>query len=81
MFLKIVAITLLFVFAIGVYGCGRKTPTDAVKNYLEEVKKGSNADISSMLNETLDKEEKKDDSLAKLLANIDPSAFGTESNK
>ncbi|EQB87966.1 hypothetical protein J2Z44_000374 [Clostridium punense] len=57
---KAVLFILLLTFSVGVYGCSSKTPSNSVKNYLEEVKKGENTDFSKLLNETLDKAKKEE---------------------
>ena len=55
---KIISIMLLAVLITGVYGCGSKSPSNVVKNYFEELKKGQNADFSAMLNDSLKSAEK-----------------------
>ena len=68
---KLTAIMLLFVLVAGVYGCGAKKPSDVVTTYLEEIKKGNSEEIGKLLNNTLDKSEKKettyDESFKKLM--------------
>lgn len=57
---KALCITIAFILLIGVCGCAeKKTPSNMVKNYLEEVKKGENASFSKLLNENIDKEKGK----------------------
>ncbi|AIY78946.1 DUF4878 domain-containing protein [Clostridium botulinum] len=57
---KVLSITLVFILLSGICGCAEKqTPSNMVKNYLEEVKKGENADFSKLLNENLEKEDGK----------------------
>lgn len=60
--IKIISIMMICMLSVGMYGCGTKSPSDTVKIYFDEVKKGESADFSSILNETLDKEEKHEDS-------------------
>ena len=50
---KIVSIMLLFVLILGVYGCGSKSPSNVVKTYFEELKKGTNGDFAKMLDNSL----------------------------
>ncbi|EQB87899.1 hypothetical protein J2Z44_001275 [Clostridium punense] len=57
-FKKVVLFIMLITMTIAVYGCSSKTPSNSVKNYLEEVKKGENADFSKLLNQTLAKAKK-----------------------
>lgn len=57
-FKKIVSMMLLLVMIVGVYGCGSKSPSNVVKTYFEELKKGTNADFSNMLNSSLQSAEK-----------------------
>ncbi|AOR23862.2 DUF4878 domain-containing protein [Clostridium taeniosporum] len=57
---KLLSITLVFMLLAGVCGCAeKKTPTNTVKNYLEQVKKGENADFSKLLNKNIEKEDEK----------------------
>ncbi|NFO55931.1 DUF4878 domain-containing protein [Clostridium botulinum] len=56
---KILPIIVLFALIIGIYGCGTQSPTNVVKSYLEEVKKGENSDFTNLLNDKLDKTEDK----------------------
>lgn len=58
---KVVLFIILISFSVGVYGCSSKTPSNSVKNYLEEVKKGENADFSKLLTQTLDKAKNKEE--------------------
>ncbi|MBW6410665.1 DUF4878 domain-containing protein [Clostridium weizhouense] len=59
-FKKVLSFALVFMLLAGVCGCaGKKTPTNTVKNYLEQVKKGENAEFSKLLNENIEKEDKK----------------------
>ncbi|GAA0742484.1 hypothetical protein [Clostridium oceanicum] len=60
----LVPFLLVLIFTMGLYGCGAKTPTDTVKNYLDEVKKGENGDFSNLVNKTLDKNKKDKDKKA-----------------
>ena len=55
---KIVSIMLLFVMILGVYGCGSKSPSNVVKTYFEELKKGTNGDLTKMLDNSLESAEK-----------------------
>lgn len=64
-FKKIVSIMLLLVLVVGIYGCGSKSPSDVVKNYFEELKKGTNGDFTKMLDSSLTSSEKKNKSDAK----------------
>ncbi|GAA0076650.1 hypothetical protein UT300005_10280 [Clostridium sp. CTA-5] len=57
---KVLSLALVFILLVGVCGCaGKKTPTNTVKNYLEQVKKGENADFSKLLNENIEKKDEK----------------------
>ena len=58
---KIVSIMLLLVLIIGAYGCGSKSPSNVVKTYFEELKKGTNGDFTQMLNNSLESAEKTSD--------------------
>ncbi|MDR3596806.1 DUF5105 domain-containing protein [Clostridium sp.] len=51
---KIVSMMLLLVLITGVYGCGSKSPSNVVKTYFEELQKGTNADFTQMLNNSLE---------------------------
>ncbi|WP_315079949.1 DUF4878 domain-containing protein [uncultured Clostridium sp.] len=70
-FKKVLSMTLVFILLSGVCGCAEKqTPSNMVKNYLEEVKKGENVNFSKLLNENLEKEDGK---AAEDKANLDES--------
>ncbi|SHE47314.1 DUF4878 domain-containing protein [Clostridium fallax] len=58
-FKKVICIVMVLTLSLGICGCGGKTPSDTVTDYLEEIKKGENGDFSIMLNETLDKTQNK----------------------
>ncbi|HSQ87236.1 DUF5105 domain-containing protein, partial [Romboutsia sp.] len=60
-FKKIVSIMLLLTLVVGVSGCSTQSPSDTVKIYFEEVKKGENGDFSKLLNENLNESENKED--------------------
>jgi len=55
---RIILMIMLLTLSFGVYGCSSKSPSNTVKNYLEQVKKGENGDFSKLLNQTLDKAKK-----------------------
>jgi len=55
---RIILMIMVLTLAFGVYGCSSKSPSNTVKNYLEQVKKGENGDFSKLLNQTLDKAKK-----------------------
>lgn len=57
-FKKTVSIMLLFVLIMGVYGCGGKSPSNIVKTYFEELKKGTNGEFTKMLDNSLKSAEK-----------------------
>ncbi len=57
---KITSIALIFILAIGVYGCGSKSPSNTMKGYLEEIKIGKNGDLSKLLDETKGTGERKE---------------------
>ena len=54
---KVIISLMLCVLTISLFGCGVKTPSDTVKQYLEQVKKGENGDFTNLLNNTLEKGE------------------------
>lgn len=56
-FKKIVSIMILFVMILGVYGCGSKSPSNVVKTYFEELKKGTNSDFTKMFGNSLESTE------------------------
>ncbi|PRR83453.1 DUF4878 domain-containing protein [Clostridium vincentii] len=58
---RVVLIMLFFTLVGGVYGCGTKSPSNTVEDYLEEVKKGESGEFSDLLNQTLDKAENKEE--------------------
>ncbi|SUY45781.1 putative lipoprotein [Clostridium putrefaciens] len=57
---KITSIALIFILAIGVYGCGIKSPSNTVKNYIENIKTGKGSDFSKLLDATKENEERKE---------------------
>ncbi|MBU3197498.1 DUF4878 domain-containing protein [Clostridium algidicarnis] len=57
---KITSIALIFILAIGVYGCGTESPSNTMKNYFENIKTGKNSDFSKLLDETKENEERKE---------------------
>lgn len=82
---RILSIMLLFVLILGVYGCGSKSPSNAVKNYFEELKKGQNADFSNMLSTSLESAEKdnkiSDDSTKKIIDSMTKVTYTINSEK
>ncbi|GEM_PF-1624518 len=47
---RIMSIMLLCVVAVGVYGCGAKSPSDAAKAYLEGLKTAEESELSGLFN-------------------------------
>lgn len=60
-FKKILSIMLVFVMGLALNGCGNKTPSDTVKTYMEEAKKGESGNLASLLGQTMDAEESAED--------------------
>ncbi|SFD17029.1 DUF5105 domain-containing protein [Clostridium uliginosum] len=75
-FKKVISIAILLILVIGVCGCGSKTPSDTVKNYLEQVKKGENGEFKNLLNKSLEETENEkkdklsDESTKKIIGNM-----------
>lgn len=63
-FKRIATIMILFALIIGVCGCGTKSPSDTVKNYFEQVKKGENGDATQLLDETFKNTQNKESKLS-----------------
>ncbi|WP_029452166.1 DUF4878 domain-containing protein [Clostridium algidicarnis] len=57
---KITSIALILILAIGVYGCGSKSPSNTMKSYLEEIKTGKSGDLNKLFDERKETEEKKE---------------------
>lgn len=88
---KITSIALIFILAIGVYGCGIKSPSNTVKNYIENIKTGKGSDFSKLLDATKENEERKEgdisegnsqrvvDSMKKLSYNINSEKIDGDS--
>lgn len=64
-FKKVVAIMVLFTVVIAMYGCGTKSPSNTVKEYFEQIKKGENGDFTQLLDNSLGNAEKKDEAKKK----------------
>lgn len=86
----ILLIMMLFIVSAGLYGCGSKSPSDTVRTYLEEVKKGENGDFSKLISNTLDetenqgeskKEEVSDESTKKLIGSMENLTYTINSEK
>ena len=74
----ILSLFIIVILSIGLVGCGSKTPTTVVENYLDEVKKGEDGDASHLLKTVLeDFEEENSDDVEEELS----SEFNDELNK
>ncbi|QAT39847.1 DUF4878 domain-containing protein [Clostridium sp. JN-9] len=87
-FKVIVVFLLISTFTIGIYGCGIKSPTNTVKDYLEEIKEGENGDFSNLVNKTLSsnkentvKETTKDETNKKLIDSMKKMTYTINSEK
>lgn len=79
---KIATIMILFSLIIGICGCGIKSPSNTVKDYFEQIKKGENGDVTQLLDKTLestqdkDKESKlSDESTKKMIATLEKLTY------
>lgn len=81
---RIIAIMLLCVVAVGVYGCGSKSPSDAAKAYLEGLKTAEESELSGLLSGSMG--ETKDETMSeetgkKLTSTIQKISYTINSEK
>lgn len=62
--LKLIMMAMITVFVS--VGCSSESPTDAVNNYFDEIKKGSNAQVSELFMDSLDTNKENEEESAEL---------------